>query len=298
MNDGMIFVPLFRFYGRIEWVFFLDMLSVILNGGKCMDKGKIVALEDRIPKLKEQRRRKANRRLILLLSLFFTMIAVVAYVQSPLSHVKKITVSGNELLSENEIASNTKISKQTNIWSVEKDTIAADLQKLNVIKDAKVTIKWPNTVIIEIQEHKKVAYLESDKVYYPVMQNGKVLKERKVSETPVNAPILFKFKEGNILNEMVTSLEEIPDVVLNSISEIHYTPKKTDQFHISLFMNDGYEVSATLRSFSEKMVHYPSIISQLDPNIKGIIDLEVGSFFKAYELEAEESEIENDKGEG
>ena len=28
-----------------------------------MEKGKIVALEDRIPKLKEQRRRKANRRL-------------------------------------------------------------------------------------------------------------------------------------------------------------------------------------------------------------------------------------------
>ena len=77
---------------------------------------------------------------------------------------------------------------------------------------------------------------------------------------------------------------------LNSISEIHYTPKKTDHYHISLFMNDGFEVSATLRSFSEKMAHYPSIISQLDPNKKGIIDLEVGSYFKAFEPEAEEAE--------
>jgi cell division protein FtsQ len=277
------------------------MLSVILNGGKCMDKGKIVALEDRIPKLKEQRRRKANRRLIILLCLFFTLIAVVAYVQSPLSHVKKITIKGNELLSTEEIIKITKISKNTNIWSVKKDTISLTLQKMNVIKQAKVTIKWPNTVMIEIEERNKIAYLESEDSYFPVMENGKVLKDRKVVEIPVNAPILYKFKEGAILKEMVTALDELPVEVLNAISEIHYTPKKTDQYHISLFMNDGFEVSATLRSFSEKMIHYPSIISQLDPSIKGIIDLEVGSYFKAYELEANESEeleIENDKGEG
>jgi cell division protein FtsQ len=279
----------------------LYMLSVILNGGKCMDKGKIVALEDRIPKLKEQRRRKANRRLIILLFLFFTMIAVVAYVQSPLSHVKKITIKGNELLSTDEIIKITKISKDTNIWSVKKDTISLTLKEMNVIKQAKVTIKWPNTVMIEIEERNKIAYLESDESYFPVMENGKVLMDRDVAEIPVNAPILFEFKEGAILKEMVTALDELPVEVLNAISEIHYTPKKTDQYHISLFMNDGFEVSATLRSFSEKMIHYPSIISQLDPSIKGIIDLEVGSYFKAYELEANESEeleIENDKGEG
>ena len=64
-------------------------------------------------------------------------------------------------------------------------------------------------------------------------------------------------------------LEQLPNEVLNSISEIHYDPKKTDHYHISLFMNDGNEVSATIRTFAEKMSHYPSIISQLDPNQKG-----------------------------
>ncbi|MEH7247044.1 FtsQ-type POTRA domain-containing protein [Neobacillus niacini] len=263
-----------------------------------MDKGKIVALEDRIPKLKEQRRRKANRRLIFLLFLFFTMIVIVAYGQSPLSHVKKITVKGNELLSASEIIKNTGISKKTNIWSIKKETITHDLQKLSVIKKAEVKINWPNTVIIEIKERNKIAYYELDKSYYPVLENGKVLKDRQVAEIPVNAPILFKFDEGSILKEMVSALEELPDEIRNAISEIHYTPKKTDDYHISLFMNDGFEVSATLRTFSKKMIHYPSIISQLDPSIKGIIDLEVGSYFKAYELEAEDTKIENDKGEG
>lgn len=271
---------------------------MVLNGGKCMDKGKIVALEDRIPKLKEQRRRKANKRLIFLLFLFFTMIAVVAYVQSPLSHVKKITIKGNEMLSTNEIISKTWITEETNIWSIKKKEIANELQGLSEINRAEVKINWPNSITIHIQERKKVAYLEKENSYYPVMENGKVLKDRKLSEIPVNAPILFKFKEGAILKEMIAELDRLPDSILNSISEIHYSPKKTDDYHISLFMNDGFEVSATLRSFSDKMVHYPSIISQLDPNQKGIIDLEVGSYFKSYETEVEESEVENDKGEG
>ncbi|MFJ7728938.1 cell division protein FtsQ/DivIB [Neobacillus sp. NPDC097160] len=263
-----------------------------------MEKGKIVALEDRIPKLKEQRRRKANRRLVLLLILFFTMIVVVAYSQSPLSHVKIITVKGNEVYSDAELIKMSGISTNTNIWKVSKSDTASKLQQLSEIKKAEIKIHWPNTIQIQVKEHKRVAYLKQDTNYFPIMENGKILKDRKTEIIPVNSPILFEFKEGKVLNQMVKELEILPSEILNSISEIHYSPKKTDQYHISLFMNDGFEVSATLRSFSEKMVHYPSIISQLDPNKKGIIDLEVGSYFKAFEPEVEEKEVEKDKGEG
>ena len=50
-----------------------------------------------------------------------------------------------------------------------------------------------------------------------------------------------------------------------------------------LYMNDGNEVSATIRTFAEKMVHYPAIVSQLEPYQRGVINLEVGSYFKAFE---------------
>ncbi|WML39008.1 cell division protein FtsQ/DivIB [Neobacillus sp. OS1-2] len=263
-----------------------------------MEKGKIVALEDRIPKLKEQRRRKANRRLVLLLILFFTMIVVVAYTQSPLSHVKNITVKGNEVYSDRELMKISGITNNTNIWKVSKTDVTLKLEQLSEINKAKINIHWPNTILIQVKEHKRVAYLKQDTTFYPVMENGKILKDRKTEIIPVNSPILFEFTEGKVLNQMVKELEILPSEILNSISEIHYSPKKTDQYHISLFMNDGFEVSATLRTFSEKMVHYPSIISQLDPSKKGIIDLEVGSYFKAFEPEVEETEVEKDKGEG
>ncbi|SMQ70214.1 cell division protein FtsQ [Bacillus sp. OV166] len=263
-----------------------------------MEKGKIVALEDRIPQLKEQRRRKANRRLVLLLILFFTMIVVIAYSQSPLSHVKTITIKGNGVYSAEELVSQSGLSNNTNIWKIKKEETIVKLQRLSEIKKADIQIHWPSTVIIQVKEYKRIAYLKQGNNFLPVMDNGEILKNREANKIPVNSPILFEFKEGAALNQLVKELEKLPREISNSISEIHYTPKKTDPFHISLFMNDGFEVSATLRSFSEKMVHYPSIISQLDPNKKGIIDLEVGSYFKAFETEGEEKEVEQDKGEG
>jgi len=257
-----------------------------------MENDKIVALEDRIPKLKEQRRRKANRRLVLLLILFFTMIVVVAYSQSPLSHVKHINVTGNEVYGDAEIIKASGITKDTNIWKIKKSNIASKIDHLSEINKVNVQIQWPNSIQIQVKEHKRVAYLKSGKHYLPIMENGKILKDRKTEIIPVNSPILFEFKEGSVLNLLVNELEKLPLEITNSISEIHYSPKKTDHYHISLFMNDGFEVSATLRSFSEKMVHYPSIISQLDPNKKGLIDLEVGSYFKAFGPEVEEKDGE------
>ncbi len=257
-----------------------------------MDKGKIVALEDRIPKLKEQRRRRANKRLVLLLLLFFTMIAIIAYIQSPLSRVKSIMVEGNEVYSDKEIIRTSGLTNNTNIWKVKQKDIAVKLKKLSEVKSTAVNIHWPNTIVIKVKEHKRMAYLKQEQYYFPVMDNGKVLKNKKTEIIPTTSPILFEFKEGAALKEMIKSLEILPKEIVNSISEIHYTPTKTDSYHISLFMNEGFEVSATLRNFAQKMVHYPSIISQLDPNKKGIIDLEVGSYFKTFEEEAEEKKVE------
>lgn len=253
-----------------------------------MGKGKIVSLEDRVPKLKQHRRKKANRRLILLLLLFFSLIACVSYFQSPLSKVKYIKVSGQELYTKEQIITESGLSSVHNIWNLDKNLISERIRKLPEVKKVKVTIQFPNTVLINVKEYKRMAYFAKETNYYPVLENGKILKGQKLTELPINAPILKEFSEGKVLEEMILSLQELSPEIVNSISEIHHTPEDTDKYHITLFMNDGFEVSATLRSFTQKMSHYPSILSQLDPNVKGVIDLEVGSYFKAYESEGEE----------
>lgn len=261
-----------------------------------MGKGNIVSLEDRVPKLKQQRRRKANKRLIFLLLIFFILISCVVYFQSPLSHVNKISIDGNRTYSDDKLRTQSGLTKDSNIWSIDEKSIEKKLEQLTEVKSAKLKVVLPNHVSIKIEEWKRIAYIMKDGAFLPILDNGNILDE-ETGVIPVNSPILIGFSEGEAMEGVIEGLNELPDEILNSISEIHYAPKETDKFHITLFMNDGFEVSASLRSFAEKLAHYPAIVSQLDPSIKGIIDLEVGSYFRAYEAEGAVEENEDDEKE-
>ncbi|MGM9928950.1 MAG: cell division protein FtsQ/DivIB [Bacillus sp. (in: firmicutes)] len=265
-----------------------------------VEKGNVVSLEDRIPKLKQRRKKKANRRAIMLLAFFFILLVLVLYFLSPLSDIKQIKVSGNKYLSDEIIIKTSNIKLDTNIWKLDKDQISEELKTLSEIDAVSISREFPNTVVISVDEYNRLGYLVKGKDYHPIVSNGKILGALEGSEIPVNAPVLQGFEEGKALQAVIDALEELPDEINNVISEIHYTPTDTDEYHIVLFMNDGFEVSANSKTLAEKLVYYPSIVSQLEEGVKGVIDLEVGSFFREYEsapsLDGSEGLDENEGG--
>lgn len=254
-----------------------------------MDKGKVLSLEDRLPKIKEHRKRKANRRLIFLISLFFLLIILVIYFQSPLSQIKEIEVQGNRSLPDKSIIQSSGLEKGQNIWKLDRKSVENKITAHQEVKQAKVSRKLPNSILLKVKEHDTIAYVSTGTEFHSILENGLVVKNNPKGEIPVSAPILSHFHEDEVLEEMAKELKQLPPEIINTISEIQYNPKKTDKYHIDLYMNDGFEVSATILTFSEKMKHYPSYVSELDPNVKGVIDLEVGSFFKAYKGESKEN---------
>ncbi|MBD3106820.1 FtsQ-type POTRA domain-containing protein [Bacillus sp. AGMB 02131] len=255
-----------------------------------MEKENVVSLEDRIPKLKQRRKKKANRRAIALLSVFFLLLIFVLYFLSPLSNVNKINIQGNVYTSENIIVESSGLSTDTTIWKVDKEEILERLKQLPEIKEADISIILPNSVQIKVEEYKRLAYLVDGSVYKPILSSGKIMESAEVNVVPVHAPLLFGFGEGKELDSVIAALEELPEEINNAISEIHFNPSETDSYRVKLYMNDGYEVSANSRTLADKLVHYPSIVSQLEPNVKGVIDLEVGSYFRAYESSEPQSE--------
>lgn len=260
-----------------------------------VDKRNVLSLEDRIPKIKEHRKRKANRRLIFLISLFFLLIILVIYFQSPLSQIKEIKVQGNESVPDQVIVERSGLKKGTNIWKLDKKVAVEKLENHQEVKHAKVKLGFPNTIYLQIQEYDTIAYVSTGTEFHSILENGLIVENSPEGGVPVSAPILSNFNEDGILEDMAKELKELPPEIVNVISEIHYTPKKTDKYHITLYMNDGFEVTATILTFSDKMVHYPSFVSQLDPKVKGTIDLEVGSFFKAYETKDSKGEEKEDE---
>lgn len=260
------------------------------------EEKKVVSLEDRIPKIKQNRKQKSNRRLISFLSLFFILILLVIYFQSPLSKVSHVDVTGNDMVSKEEILSMSGITSSTGYWNVKEENVKEQVTKHKKIKDLQIEKRLPGTIIIKVEEYARVAYAEKNNAYFPFLENGNILDA--VPDTiPADAPILVNWKSGEEIRDMASELMKLPDSIANSISEIHHTPTESDPWRITLFMNDGFEVSASVRNFAEKMLLYPSIASQLNPDVKGVIHLEVGTYFKAYNGETEELEGENSSNE-
>lgn len=47
-------------------------------------------------------------------------------------------------------------------------------------------------------------------------------------------------------------------------------------------MNDGYEVRAVIPTLADKLNYYPSIVAQIANLEKGVIDIEVGSYYRPF----------------
>ncbi|WP_456275581.1 cell division protein FtsQ/DivIB [Bacillus sp. AK128] len=267
-----------------------------------MEKGKVLTLEDRIPKLKQQRRQKANRRLIFSVSIFFLLIIGILYLQSPFSHIATIEVNGNVHVSEGEIINLSGLSNETSIWSVKSDLIIEKIKKNKEIKKVVIKRSLPNTVLISVEEMKRVAYAMNEGNIVPILENGLVLEPSDETYLHSDAPLLMNWETGSALQEMASELAKLSPAITNSISEVHHTPQESDPFQITLFMNDGHEVRSTITDFAKKMSAYPAIVNQLDPNLKGIIHMEVAYYFESYEkveeVQEKEEEVNEDESEG
>lgn len=245
-------------------------------------KKNIVSIEERIPKLKQARKKKANRRLIFYLSIFFILICVIVYVQSPLSNVKNVEITGNHFVTKEDIIDDNNLTDKTNIWTVNKKKIEENLLENDVIKSVEVKRKLPWTVEINLIEHEHVGYIKNGANFHPVLAEGVTLTSYEAS-IKGDAPLLLGFSEEKYLKNMTAELHQLPSSILDLISEIHWIPTKENQNKIILYMNDGFIVDGTIRDFANKMDIYPSIVSQLDSNKKGIIHLSVGVYFEEFE---------------
>lgn len=243
------------------------------------EEKKVISIEDRIPKLKEERKKKANRRLIFYLTIFFILIAFVVYLQSPYSNVKEITVIGNDVVPIEEIKELSGIDDETNIWMLQKRKAKKDIEGHPLIETMTIKRSLPQTVKITVTEFNIIGYTEEKGKYYPVLVDGSVLKDYPMSYRG-DRPFILNFDEQAYMEMIATQLNELPKHVLRLISEVSWEPTKNNKNKILLYMNDGFIVDATLRDFSDKMKNYPSIIAQLDPKEKGIVHMGVGIYFE------------------
>lgn len=195
------------------------------------------------------------------------------------------------------------------MWGFKISNVEETLQD-EWVKHVVVKRKLLTTVEIEIEEYRKVAYIFENNHFYPILENGVVYKKSE-EFPPIDAPIFLHFHDDELRKLVLKELAELDEEVLALISQINLASTETDPFAITLFMNDGYEVRAEITSLAEKLKYYPAIVAQIEntgEHEKGIIDIEVGSYYKPYseeykvlnigtqtDSEKEEQDVENDE---
>jgi cell division protein FtsQ len=258
-----------------------------------MDKEvKVVKIEDRIPKLKNIRKQKANRRLIIYLSIFFLLLLIVVYFQSDLSLVKKVTVKGNYFVADEKIIEKSLIRSETKFFNVSQEEIENRLASISEIKSVSIDKKFYNHIVIKVEEFQRVGYFKKDNSYYPMLENGKMLVPLEKDERPVNAPVIVSWDDPEQLESMGRELQKLPEGIIHRISEIKHTTDNKNSSKLTLFMTDGNKVITTVSNFSEKLANYPALINQLKKDDKGTFYLGISTRFEPYNNEAAEEKDE------
>lgn len=221
-------------------------------------------------------------KLVLIPSLLFLILfgTLLWYVFTDVSDLKEINISGNEIISTEEIENRLGFEAGDKMFSISTDMAEKNIALLPIIVDVTVERDWWNGVDVGIDEYRAVGYVENEGGYNPLLENARILRGYQV--TPSSGPLVHHF-EGEEMDQLVDNLNDIEPEILTGISEIYYRPSENSMTRIHIFMNDGQELVADYRDFGEKMNHYIGMKEEIGEGSEGIIDIEIGSSFLPYD---------------
>ncbi len=222
------------------------------------------------------------KRLIILLLVLYTLIYSLYYVfKMP---IKNIYIKGTNLITDNEIITATGIKNYPPIFKVTNHKVKESLKDIPLVKDVKVKKNIFGKLTLDITEYKILFYN---------LNNKKIVLEEDVQIDDNNKykgiPTLINYVPDHIYKKLIKALLKVDTDILASISEIEYSPSKSneeviDETRFILRMNDTNTVYANLINI-KNLNHYEEIYSTLN-NQKGYLYLDSSNeenfYFQSY----------------
>ncbi len=223
--------------------------------------------------------------IFLLLFVYLLITLIYYFIKSP---IKNISIKGNNLLTEEDIITDSKISYNDSIFKISTYKIEKNLEKNPLIKKAKIERRLNGTIIINIEEN-KILFLNA-------LTKKLVLSDEKeidINNKYMGYPVLVNYVPSEIYKELIKSLSKVNDSNYQMISEIEYSVDKyentiIDDERFLLRMKDGNTIYVNLINI-EKLNKYQEIYSALTD--KGTLYLDSSSknyVFKKYSEEKTE----------
>ena len=186
--------------------------------------------------------------------------------------IKNIYITGNNILSEQEIIELANIENYPRLFANSATSIENKIKISPFIEDVKVSKNLLGAIYIEVFEYNILLKDETDNQVY--LSNAEKIT---LDFDYLGVPSLINYVEPDILKEFLKKLNTIEKEVLSKISEIEYTPNEYDKDLFLFYMNDGNYVYITTTRLSN-INKYESVLEQLEGK-KGILYLDSGNHF-------------------
>ena len=186
--------------------------------------------------------------------------------------IKNIYITGNNILSEQEIIELANIENYPKLFANSSTSIENKIKISPFIEDVKVSKNLLGAIYIEVFEYNILLKDETDNQVY--LSNAEKIT---LDFDYLGVPSLINYVEPDILKEFLKKLNTIEKEVLSKISEIEYTPNEYDKDLFLFYMNDGNYVYITTTRLLN-INKYESVLEQLEGK-KGILYLDSGNHF-------------------
>lgn len=223
---------------------------------------------------KNKKKKKLN---IIKLLVFILIFYIIIYSIYSLFNMKirNIVIKGNTYLKDYEIIEQANIKDYPPMLTLNKNKTINKLKELDLISDATIKKSFDFTLTIEIVEKKII--LEYDNNYY--LSDGS-----KIKGSYLGTPTLVNYVPEGTLKKFLNEMGKLDYDIINSISEIEYSPTKnsdgniTDEDIFIFKMNDGMIVYISTDKM-DIMNKYQKIYASLGDK-KGILHLDKGNYLE------------------
>lgn len=252
------------------------------NIEKKQKKSKKILISSNLVKFNGLRKKRLQKRVITLASIFGISAVISLYAILPVNRVSNIEIEGTDSQTKTAIIEASQVKKNESLFAVVPTKFLISQRIKNdvaTVKDVNISLE-KNVVKFKVTEYDIVGYIQRKNTYYKLTSNGRELNVGQKA-TNGNYPLFLDFKKKTLLHKAAQQVGEMPKKVRFGISEIHSSPTKVNPKRVRLVMNDGNEVIGSIDTLATKMSYYPSMAKALDK--KGVIDLEVGAYAYPYD---------------
>lgn len=234
----------------------------------------------RLPRLRWHHYKKNGERVGSLVLLFGFILALMAYIISPLSKVTTIKVIGNSDLRATQVEQATQVYPGRFIWGVlltKKSLCKQARFKQPQINHVQIKLTGPQSLQLSVSENALIGAARLGQQNYAVLSNGHLQATNATTEGTIYRS--FTGHRAKLVT-VAKQIGKLKPAIRHDISVVSYQPTKDAPERIILYMNDGNTVLANYRTVGKKMTFYPSIVANMKKT--GIIDLQVGAYSYDY----------------